>query len=809
MPGTEKEVKGFDIHSELKFEHFPGFAKFLLETHLDNFVKEQLFISREVEIPLLKYFENLSEEALINLSTESIAEFFECIAANNIKKYIADALEKWVSNQLPIVERDQVIAEDITLVSYIRKKTLIKFLPLYTTDLDIIIKIIDEIDQFFLKYETLCFDTFNNMQQEKINRHLHFIEKVNATVPGILFVYDLENQKEIFSNKKTEQILGFTDNENSDFIIHPDDLPVIKDHLNQLNEASDDLIKKVEFRIKNKQNEYVWMRSYQTIFTRRENGIPSQIIGISFDITPEKEISRILKQSEEQLLEAQELAKTGSYMWDMVNHDSQLTPQVYSIFEMKRGTRFNEFMNNVHPEDQEKVKKAITEALTKTGIYECEYRYLVNGKEKIIWSRGIIGHENGKPVNMKGTITDVTERHQLLQKLSENDYLFKQAQALTHIGNWSWNLKENKIGWSDELYRIYGLKPQSEEVSYERFMQLVHPEDRQLLQQQVNNSLKKKVPSDFYHRIITDDGTLKVLHAKGEVILNNKGEPVGMVGTGQDVTEEFNLQKKLKELNESLELKNKELERSNKELSSFSYVASHDLQEPLRKIKTFGSRLLESNYNNLNEEGKDSLNRMTAAAVRMQKLIEDLLAYSRTHTEDVITEEVDLNVILDELVENYKEFYPELKLEHTKMPIINGMKFQIIQLFENLISNSIKYRSEKPPKIKIKCTAVKGGEIKGLGAEESLNYYHIQFSDNGIGFESQYAYKIFELFQRLQGKAEYPGTGIGLSICKKIVENHKGFICAEGAPNLGATFNIYLPVTSGMGHSKKSRNRSK
>lgn len=809
MRGTEKELKSFDVHSELKFELFPGFAKFLLESYLEDFVKEQLFISREVKIPLLKYFETIPEEKLLKLSTESIAEFFECVAANNIKKYIADALEKWVSNQLPIVERDQVVAEDITLVSYIRKKTLGKFLPLYTNDINIILKIIDEIDQFFLKYETLCFDTFNNMQQEKINKHLHFIEKVNATVPGILFVYDLENQKEIFSNKKTEQILGFTGNENSDFIIHPDDLPVIKEHLKQLDESSDDQIKKVEFRIKNKQNEYVWLRSYQTIFARRENGTPTQLIGISFDISSEKEIGRILKQSEEQLLEAQELAKTGSYFWDMVNHESQLTPQVYSIFEMKKGTRFNEFMNNVHPEDQEKVKKAITEALTKTGIYECEYRYIANGKEKIIWSRGIIGYENGKPLNMKGTITDVTERHQLLQKLSESDYLFRQAQALTHIGNWSWSLKENKISWSDELYRIYGLMPQSEEVNYERFLQFVHPEDRHLLQEQVNNSLKKKIPTDFYHRIVTDDGTQKVLHAKGEVVTNDKGEPVGMVGTGQDVTEEFSLQKKLKELNESLELKNKELERSNKELSSFSYVASHDLQEPLRKIKTFGSRLLESNFNNLNEAGKDSLNRMTAAAVRMQKLIEDLLAYSRTHTEEVTREEVDLNVILDELVEYYKEFYPELKVEHTKMPVINGMKFQIIQLFENLINNSIKYKSEKPPKIKIKCTAVKGSEIKRLGADESLNYYHIRVSDNGIGFESQYAEKIFELFQRLQGKAEYPGTGIGLSICKKIVENHKGFIRAEGTPGHGATFNIYLPVMAAKSPGRKNRNSSK
>ena len=239
-----------------------------------------------------------------------------------------------------------------------------------------------------------------------------------------------------------------------------------------------------------------------------------------------------------------------------------------------------------------------------------------------------------------------------------------------------------------------------------------------------------------------------------------------------------------------------ELGKSNTELASFSYIASHDLQEPLRKIQTFSARILEKDNANLSETGKIMFGRMQLAAKRMQTLIDDLLAYSRTNTEERKFEKVYLGNIVEEVKEDLRE---ELKEKEATVEIdgmceISIMPFQFRQLVYNLLSNSLKFsKPEQSPHIKIESEIIKGESITGISLVPEKSYCHIAVSDNGIGFEMEYNQKIFELFQRLHGKEEYPGTGIGLSIVKRIVENHKGIITAHSELNNGATFDIYLP----------------
>lgn len=251
------------------------------------------------------------------------------------------------------------------------------------------------------------------------------------------------------------------------------------------------------------------------------------------------------------------------------------------------------------------------------------------------------------------------------------------------------------------------------------------------------------------------------------------------------------------EYQKDLENKNRELVQSNNELASFAYVASHDLQEPLRKIQTFATRLLEKESRNLSATGQDYFTRMQMAAKRMQTLINDLLTYSRTNTTERKFESTKLSKMVAEVKADLKE---ELLQKHATIETgdlcdVYVIPFQFRQMLYNLVSNSLKFsQPDHPPHITIKSKIEDGSKLKSKKLSHEKKYCHISVVDNGIGFSSQYSDKIFELFQRLHGKSQYQGTGIGLAIVKKIVENHQGIITAHAEVNKGATFDIYLPA---------------
>ena len=245
----------------------------------------------------------------------------------------------------------------------------------------------------------------------------------------------------------------------------------------------------------------------------------------------------------------------------------------------------------------------------------------------------------------------------------------------------------------------------------------------------------------------------------------------------------------LRERDTELTAKNEELENSNTELSSFSYVASHDLKEPLRKIQLFTDRIMENESQNLSATGKEDFKRIISAVVRMQNLFDALLSFSRANSPEKTTVPTDLNATLTEAKLDLKDLIEEKKvtIESVKLPTVKVVPIQFHQLFLNLIGNAIKYSKEDVrPHIKITTTQVVARGKQKAGWE-------ISFADNGIGFEQQFEPKIFQLFQRLHGKSEYSGTGIGLAICKKIMSNHGGYIRASGEPGVGSVFTIFIP----------------
>lgn len=280
------------------------------------------------------------------------------------------------------------------------------------------------------------------------------------------------------------------------------------------------------------------------------------------------------------------------------------------------------------------------------------------------------------------------------------------------------------------------------------------------------------------------DGTIRWYHATAVKLRD------GFTLTIQDITDS----KK-----SAIDLKNNvvALQRSNAELEQFAYVASHDLQEPLRKILTFIDLLKLKSDIELNTEAGNYLQRISNAALRMRGLISDLLSYSRTGSIQSEIETVNLNVLMQEVLSDLEVFIQQKSAVITchHLPAIEGMKVQLYQLFQNLINNSLKFAAEgRPPVITIDSEYV--ADASGIKPAEGgeRKFCRITFTDNGIGFEEKYKDKIFQIFQRLHGKSKYDGTGIGLAICKKIIEIHNGTIVANGYPGKGAVFIVTLPL---------------
>lgn len=249
--------------------------------------------------------------------------------------------------------------------------------------------------------------------------------------------------------------------------------------------------------------------------------------------------------------------------------------------------------------------------------------------------------------------------------------------------------------------------------------------------------------------------------------------------------------------NEEKEKRATELLIANRKLESFTFISSHHLQEPLRKIQAFSGRILDEEYDNLSEKGKYYFERTKLSALHMQKLINDLLAYSRTSDTKKQFEKCDLKVIVSEVMTVLKDevLKKDATIEAQELGEINVIPLQFKQLLQNLIDNSLRFcEPEIKPHIIIKSNFIKYNTLSDQKFTLKEDHHHIRITDNGIGFEPEYNYKVFEIFQRLNVKSDHENTGIGLTIARKIVENHNGIITANGQLNIGTTFDIYIPA---------------
>ncbi len=363
------------------------------------------------------------------------------------------------------------------------------------------------------------------------------------------------------------------------------------------------------------------------------------------------------------------------------------------------------------------------------------------------------------------------------------------AEKIADFCTWIWYLETGTLTYSDNLYRLLGCEPQSFEATRENFIHFIHPEDKEKIENDGVNVLKGKEEALVqFFRIIRKDGQLRYFKSIAKTISDHKGQKT-VIGIINDITDQHNT-------NIAIEQRNFELEQTNTELESFNHVASHDLQEPLRKIQIFISRISPQDLDSISETGREYITKIQQATTRMRTLIDDLLLFSRSNKSDKEFIETDLNELLlnakQELAVNIQEKHAVINADD--LPVLNVIPYQIQQLFINLINNSLKYsKADVNPEITIHCEKILVSQISSLKTNPNKEYYKISISDNGMGFDQQFSESIFTLFKRLHTTSDFPGTGIGLAICKRIVENHMGAIKADGKLGIGATFTIFLP----------------
>ena len=332
-----------------------------------------------------------------------------------------------------------------------------------------------------------------------------------------------------------------------------------------------------------------------------------------------------------------------------------------------------------------------------------------------------------------------------------------------------------RIVYANKVLRgLLGDRP-LEELQSLNILDLVSPVSKELITGAVKRTLA--APMGETHHEDVELGALGWISLLTTAWPGASGEPALITAVGRDRNAEYNARRDLEEAN-------RKLEESNRDLQDFAHIASHDLQEPLRKIIAFSDRLMKKYADDLDDDALDYLDRMSGASIRMQRLIEALLSFSRVGTTSQELEPTDLNGTLASVLLDLEVVIEETsaQIQVGELPTLNADSSQMRQLFQNLIGNALKF--SKPDV----------APVVSISASRHGSAFRIVVTDNGIGFAEKYQDKIFTVFQRLHAREEYDGSGIGLSICRRIVERHDGAIFASSSLGDGATFTITLPA---------------
>ena len=606
-------------------------------------------------------------------------------------------------------------------------------------------------------------------------------------------------------------------------VVHPDDMLQMTAGFNEANASHTPFY--LEYRIKGADGKYRWILDSGSPMFDDDGGFEGYI-GSVIDIDNRKLAEDAVRESEKRFRQLADSMPQIVWTANPDGYTDYYNKQWYLFIGEEGQYGDSSFLYHIHPDDQQRCYETWYRSVKSGEPYEIEYRFKVKyPSEAYRWFlvRALpIKNDNGQIIKWYGTCTDIDDVKRIQQSLRESRLELEKgvAERTTKLEMRNEELRQseerylrmtNEVedyaiillskdgyveNWNKGAEKIKGYT--IDEIIGKHFRLFYNNADQQdRVPEKLIEEATLKGKSTYEGWRLRKDGSTFWGYTVITALHNDKNDVIGFSKVTRDLTERKMAEDQLKIYAEQLEQKNRELERSNSELTSFSYVASHDLQEPLRKIQAFGNLIQARDAENMSEVSRDYFDRMVKAAIRMQNLIDSLLEFSRTTTARKSFEVTDLNGLLDEVKKELADRIEEKKASiiSAHMPMLPVIPFQFRQLLLNLINNSLKYaRADVHPVIEIKAAFVRAKEMKEKAAIAGKDYYKFSVTDNGIGFEQEYAERIFDLFQRLHGRNEYSGSGIGLAICKKIVENHNGFMYAQSEPGKGATFYFYIPA---------------
>ncbi|WP_225000286.1 PAS domain S-box protein [Cesiribacter sp. SM1] len=822
------------------FKEAKKFTNYLLNNRLEEVARENLKMLREYQLPLLAFFDHLSEEELLLVTQKSLQAFFEDIDQDTALTKALLELIHWKNNELPGIPKEGIQGVDLVIGYSIRKQLFLKFLPDFTSDCNQIVSIMQEMEQFHIELKRHAFDTYVEIQKEELRKQNDFLSSLVSNSEDAIMAFDPELRLTEW-NTSAEKIFGSTREDVLGRGVTSIN-PKLKNtpYLNSLEKAlKGERIQLVRQPYINRKG---WYDAILVPLHDKEgsvSGALSVIHDVSEAVEQEErlkehqeelqasneelqeslaqleETQEILRTAVEQLEEAQAIAQLGNWEYDITRNLvfwSKEMRRIYGIGEEELDLTYNTYLELIHPDDREVVATTIADCSVDQIPFAIEHRICRrDGEVRWVLSQGKASlTSDGKLYKLSGTGMDITERKLAEMKVQEEQHFIRTVTDTTPDVITVFDLEKRvNIYGNRELHEVLGYTP--EEVDELRktkgsnwVYSLLHPEDLPRFFAFIEGlrSYTGQQAREIEYRGKNKQGHYLWIMGRYNVFKRNeKGQATQIIGVSRDITERKKAEQlileseaRLREINNKLEeqvasrtselsRKNQQLTRINADLDNFIYTASHDLKAPIANLEGLLTLLDAKIKASLSEREQNLLDMIYKSVNRFKKTIKDLtdIAHMQKELEEEVAEAVHFQPLLQDLQADISNLMQESNTQlHINLEVdkLNYNRKNMRSILHNLITNAIKYRHpDRAPEIH-------------LGTRRIGDYIVLRVSDNGQGIPQKQQDKIFSLFKRLHKDVE--GSGMGLYIVKRIIENSGGRIEVESEVGQGSVFNLYL-----------------